>query len=161
MPQQSDSGSLNLLLIEVCKLHYANSRERLERIGVYRGQPPVLQALDRQEGLSHSELARQLHVKPATITQMIKRMELAGFVQRRRDAEDERVSRVYLTELGRAIQGDLVQVLGTIEAGTFAGFSPAEREQVAQHLSRMRHNLLQMAAGEGVHQVAASAASDR
>jgi DNA-binding MarR family transcriptional regulator len=149
MPQQSDAGSLNLLLIEVCKLHYANSRELLEQIGVYRGQPPVLQALDRQEGLSHSELARHLHVKPSTITQMIKRMEQAGFVQRRRDVEDERVSRVYLTELGRAIQGDLERVQGKIEAGTFAGFSQAEREQVARFLSRMRQNLLQMAEGEG------------
>jgi DNA-binding MarR family transcriptional regulator len=148
MPQQSDAGSLNLLLIEVCKLHYANSRELLEQIGVYRGQPPVLQALDRQEGLSHSELARHLHVKPSTITQMIKRMEQAGFVQRRRDVEDERVSRVYLTELGRAIQGDLERVLARIEAGTFAGFSQAERELVARFLSRMRHNLLQMAEGE-------------
>ena len=148
MPQQSDAGSLNPLLIEVCKLHYANSRELLEQIGVYRGQPPVLQALDRQEGLSHSELARHLHVKPSTITQMIKRMEQAGFVQRRRDVEDERVSRVYLTELGRAIQGDLERVLARIEAGTFAGFSQAERELVAQFLSRMRHNLLQMAEGE-------------
>ena len=148
MSQHSDSDSPNLLLIEVCKLHYANSRERLERIGVYRGQPPLLQTLGQQEGLSHSELARQLHVKPSTITQMIKRMEQAGFVQRRRDAEDERVSRVYLTELGRAIQGDLDRVLGKIEAGTFAGFSQAEREQVAGFLSRMRHNLLQMAEGE-------------
>lgn len=148
MPQDSNSVSLNVLLIEVCKLHYANSHELLEQIGLYRGQPPVLQALSRQEGLSHSELARQLHVKPATITQMIKRMEQAGFVQRRRDAEDERISRVYLTELGHAIQGDLDRVLGTIEAGTFAGFSQAEREQVARFLSRMRHNLLQMAEGE-------------
>jgi len=151
MPQQSDSGSLNLLLIEVCKLHYANSRARLERIGVYRGQPPVLQALDRQEGLSHSDLARKLHVKPATITQMIKRMEQAGFVQRRRDAKDERVSRVYLTELGRAIQGDLERVLGKIEAGTFAGFSQVEQVQVAGFLSRMRENLLRMAEGEGAN----------
>ena len=149
MSRQPDSGSLNLLLIEVCKLHYANSRTRLERIGVYRGQPPVLQALHRQEGLSHSELARQLHVKPATITQMIKRMEQAGFVQRRRDTKDERVSRVYLTELGHAIQGDLDRVLGKIEAGTFAGFSQAEQELVARFLSRIRHNLLQMSVGEG------------
>ena len=80
---------------------------------------------------------------------MIKRMEQAGFVQRRRDAEDERVSRVYLTDLGHAIQGDLERVLGTIEARTFAGFSQAERELVAGFLSRMRHNLLQMAEGEG------------
>lgn len=161
MPQQPDSGSLNLLLIEVCKLHYANSRELLEQLGLYRGQPPVLQALDRQEGLSHSELARQLHVRPATITQMIKRMEQAGFVQRRRDAEDERISRVYLTDLGRAIQGDLERVLATIEAGTFAGFNHTEREQAAQFLSRMRHNLLQMAEDGPSRHAAASVASGR
>ncbi len=148
MPQYSNLGSLNFLLIEVCKLHYANSHDLLEQLGLYRGQPPVLQTLGRQEGLSHSELARQLHVKPATITQMIKRMEQAGFVQRRRDAEDERVSRVYLTELGRSIQGDLDRVLGIIEAKTFAGFSQVERELMAGFLSRMRHNLLQMAEGE-------------
>ena len=148
MPVHANSDSLNFLLIEVCKLHYANSHDLLEQLGLYRGQPPLLQTLGHQEGLSHSELARQLHVKPSTITQMIKRMEQAGFVQRRRDAEDERVSRVYLTDLGRSIQGDLDRVLGRIEAGTFAGFSEAERELVAGFLSRMRHNLLQMAEGE-------------
>jgi DNA-binding MarR family transcriptional regulator len=145
----SNPLGLNHLLIEVCKLHYANSHELLEGIGLYRGQPPVLQTLGRQEGLSHSDLARELHVKPATITQMIKRMEQAGFVQRRRDAEDERVSRVFLTEQGRAIQGDLERVIGTIESKTFAGFSQAEREQVAGFLSRVRLNLLRAAEGEG------------
>ena len=81
MSQHANTVSLNFLLIEVCKLHYANSHELLERIGLYRGQPPVLQTLGRQEGLSHSELARRLHVKPATITQMIKRMEQAKTVK--------------------------------------------------------------------------------
>jgi DNA-binding MarR family transcriptional regulator len=150
MPQHASRESLNFLLIEVCKLHYANSHDLLEQIGLYRGQPPLLQTLSHQEGLSHSELARQLHVKPATITQMIKRMEQAGFVQRRRDVADERVSRVYLTDLGRAIQGDLEQVQGKMEAGTFSGFSKAERELVAQFLSRMRQNLLRMAEGGGI-----------
>ena len=149
MSQSSDPGSLNFLLIEVCKLHYSNSHKLLEEIGLYRGQPPLLQILGRQEGLSHSELARQLHVKPATVTQMIKRMEKAGFVQRRRDAKDERVSRVYLTDPGRAVQSDLDRVHGTIEAGTFAGFSQAEREQVTRFLSRIRQNLQQMAEGAG------------
>jgi DNA-binding MarR family transcriptional regulator len=149
MSQDSDLLSLNFLLIEVCKLHYANSHDLLEKIGLYRGQPPLLQTLGRQEGLCHSELARELHVKPATITQMVKRMEQAGFVQRRRDAEDERVSRVYLTEQGHAIQDDLIRVLCTIEARTFAGFSEMEQELVAGFFSRMRHNLLQMAEGEG------------
>ena len=35
---------------------------------------------------------------------MIQRMERSGFVERRSDPEDERLSRVYLTERGRALQ---------------------------------------------------------
>ncbi len=148
MPHDPNQLTLNELVIEVCKLHHAHSRGLLEALGLYRGQPPVLKTLSHQDGLSHSELARRLHVKPATITQMIKRMEQAGFVRRRRDTNDERVSRVYLTELGRAIQGDLDCVLASIEATTFAGFSQDERQMVALFLSRMRHNLLPAAEGE-------------
>lgn len=144
MSQESRPETLNYLLVEVSKLHYARSHALLERIGLYRGQPPVLHALWHEEGLTHSELARRLHVQPATITRMVRRMEQAGFVTRRRDPEDERVSRVYLAAQGHAIQAELDEVLHTTEAGTFAGFSEEERDQVRAYLTRMRHNLIVM-----------------
>ena len=40
MSQHSDPGSLNFLLIEVCKLHYSNSHKLLEEIGLYRYAEP-------------------------------------------------------------------------------------------------------------------------
>ncbi len=114
----------------MCRLHHARSHSLLEQIGLYRGQPPVLHALWRQEGLTHTDLAKQLHVQPATITKMIQRMETAGYVERRRDSEDERVSRVFLTAQGHAIREDLDRVQGTIEAHVFAGFSSKDRDLV-------------------------------
>jgi DNA-binding MarR family transcriptional regulator len=144
MSQEPWPETLNFLLVEVSKLHYARSHALLEKIGLYRGQPPVLHALWHEEGLTHSELARQLHVQPATITKMVKRMEQAGFVIRRRDPEDERVSRVYLTAQGHAIRAELDAVLHVIEEGTFAGFGPGERDQMHGFLTRMRHSLMQM-----------------
>ena len=148
MSQAQDSDSLNYLLTQVCKLHYAQSHGLLEQIGLYRGQPPVLEALWRQEGLTHGDLAQQLHVQPATITKMVQRMERTGFVVRQRDTEDERVSRVYLTAKGRAIQADLEHVLHTIETRTYAGFSAEERELLGLFFARMRGNLMQMAQGQ-------------
>jgi len=147
--QGPEPEPLNHVLGQVSRLHHARSHSLLEQIGLYRGQPPVLHALWHQEGLTHTDLAKQLHVQPATITKMIKRMEQAGFVVRQRDTEDERVSRVYLTARGREIRADLERVQDTIEAHTFAGFSSDERELVRQLLVRMRHNLAQMSSGRG------------
>ncbi len=136
--------SLDFLLAQVCRLHHARAHTLLEALGLYHGQPPMLHALWEQDGLTHSELAARLHVQPATMTRMVQRMEKAGFVERRSDAADERVSRVYLTDAGRAIQNKVKQVWHTLEKETFAGFSAEERTSLRRFLLQMRENLLRI-----------------
>jgi DNA-binding MarR family transcriptional regulator len=142
MPQKRVSESLDFLLAQVCRLHHSRARTLLEGFGLFRGQPPLLFALWEKEGLTHSELAEHLHVQPATITKMIKRMERAGFVERSQDAEDQRVSRVYLTDAGRNIRDAVEGVLRKLEEQTFAGFSSEERALLDQFLLRIRNNLM-------------------
>jgi DNA-binding MarR family transcriptional regulator len=134
--------SLGHLLGEICRLQHGRVHALLGGLGVYRGQPPALRALWAQEGLTHSELAHLLHVKPPTITHMIQRMERAGFVQRRPDPTDERVSRVYLTDAGRAIQDEIQRVFRELEAEVFAGFAPEEQVLLRGLLLRVRENLM-------------------
>jgi DNA-binding MarR family transcriptional regulator len=141
MTQKSNSESIDFLLAQVCKLHFARAHVLLEEIGLYRGQPPVLRMLWEQEGRTHSELAGKLNVQPATITKMIQRMERAGFVERRSDPSDERVSRVYLTETGRNIQADVQRIWRTLETEAFAGFNEQELEKLRQFFERIRANL--------------------
>lgn len=150
MPPPAEPESLDFLLAQVCHLHYTRAHALLEAIGLYRGQPPVLRALWEQEGQTHSELARRLRVTPATVTRMIQRMEKAGFVVRREDPDDQRVSRVYLTEAGRAVRADVQAVLQTVDDETFAGFASEERDQLRQYLTRIRANLLH-ASGDCPH----------
>ena len=135
------------LLAQVCRLHYARVHTLLEELGLYRGQPPVLFALWEQEGATHGELAARLHVKPATITKMLKRMEKAGFVERRSDPADQRVSRVYLTDAGRSIRNEVEQVWRTLEDETFVGFSLEERVLLRRFFLQMRDNLTQVTQG--------------
>jgi DNA-binding MarR family transcriptional regulator len=143
MSQESVPESIGFLLAQVCRLHHSRARTLLEEFGLFRGQPPLLFALWEKEGLTHSELAEHLHVQPATITKMIKRMERAGFVERNQDAEDQRVSRVYLTDAGRNIRDAVEGVLRKLEEQTFAGFSSEERALLNQFLLRIRNNLMQ------------------
>jgi DNA-binding MarR family transcriptional regulator len=142
MPQKRASESIDFLLAQVCRLHFSRARTLLEEFGLFRGQPPLLFALWEEEGRTHSELAEHLHVQPATITKMIKRMERTGFVERRQDTEDQRVSRVYLTDAGRNIREAVEGVLRELEKQTFAGFSSDEHALLNQFLLRVRDNLM-------------------
>jgi len=138
-----EPDTLDFALAQVAHLHHHRMHELLEALGLYRGQPPVLTALWEQEGLTHSELAQRLHNTPATTTRMLQRMESAGFITRRADAADQRVSRVYLTAAGWATQAQVQAVFQTLEAETFAGFSPEECALLRQFFQRLRDNLRQ------------------
>lgn len=140
--QQTDT--IDFLLVQICHLHYHRAHELLEEIGLYRGQPPVLRALWEQEGLKHTELAKSLNITPATVTKMLQRMEKAGFVQRRPDLEDQRVSRVYLTEAGRAIQSEVQYIWQKMEDETFGSFSQEELTELWKYLVQIRNNLVQV-----------------
>jgi DNA-binding MarR family transcriptional regulator len=142
MPKPSHSETMDFLLVNICHLHHTRARQLFRAIGLYRGQPQVLLALWEQEGLTQTELAERLKIAPATATKMLQRMERTGFIQRKPDAKDQRISRVYLTKAGRAIQGDVEAVWKTMQAETFANFTPEERASLRRFLFQMRENLL-------------------
>ena len=126
----------------VCHLHHERMRSLLSAIGVYRGQPPVLFHLNREDGLSHADLAERLHLQPATVTKMITRMEKRGLVTRQPDPDDKRISRVFLTEQGRCAHASDRRVFDQLSNEILAGFDEQEREQLRDMLIRVRDNLL-------------------
>jgi DNA-binding MarR family transcriptional regulator len=137
----SEPESLDRLFAEICRLKHGRVHTLYEALGLYRGQPRMLRVLWDQEGLTHTELSRQLQVQPATITKMLQRMEKAGFVVRRHDPDDQRVSRVYLTQAGRAVRDDVQQVWRRLEEEAFAGFTEKEAVLLRRFFLRIRDNL--------------------
>lgn len=148
MTEPTEAESLDSLFAQICRLKHARIHTLLETLGLYRGQPSVLQALWEQEGLMHTELARRLQVQPATITKMLQRMEKAGFIERRPDPEDQRVSRVYLTDAGRAVRADVQQVWRQLEEEAFAGFTLEEQVLLRRFFLQVRKNLKHVTGGE-------------
>ena len=133
--------SLDFLLHRVVLAHRNLIRHKMEELGLHRGQPPVLFALQMHDGIPNSELAEFLHITPATLTNKVKRMEKAGLVIRRRDPEDERISRVYMTENGRGIMNELHSSVMEREGILLEGFSDEEAELVKVLLRRVLNNI--------------------
>jgi len=148
MPSKCLRETVGHSLARTCKLLRIRAHGMLDQINLYRGQQFVLGVLWEQEGVSHSELAQALHVRPSTVTNAIKRMEKAGLVECRQDEQDARVSRIYLTGEGRAIRGAVEEVWRELEALAFHGFSAEEKERLDRMLTRIRENLLREEANE-------------
>jgi DNA-binding MarR family transcriptional regulator len=136
--------SLVRLLGRICRVQRGVMHSVWDELGLYRGQPYLLAVLWEREGVTHSELARRMRVSPATVTNMIKRMEKAGFVERRPDAEDQRVSHVHLTDAGRAIRERVDAQWQEIETRVFGALSEDEQATLRALLERVREELVQM-----------------
>lgn len=72
----------------------------LQPLGLTYPQYLVLSALAARDRQSVSEIGADLRLESNTLTPLLKRMESAGWVTRRRDSRDERQVRVSLTEDG-------------------------------------------------------------
>ena len=136
------SDNIDFILANICHLHHTRVFQLLENLGLYRGQPPLLRALWIQEGQTQTELAEKMKITAATVTKMLQRMEKAGFISRKPDLEDQRVTRVFLTDAGRAIQSDVEKVFKKLEEETFANLTVEEKVLLRRLLLQVRENLL-------------------
>ena len=133
--------SLYYIFLEVIRFHYYRTHVLLEEIGVYPGQPPMLFILNQEDGLSQKKLANKLKIKPSTITVMLKRMEKANLIVRKKDDKDQRISRVYLTEKGKKVCEDTIKVVKQIEMECFKDFTEEEKETLKSLFLKMKNNL--------------------
>jgi len=147
MTKHKPPDTLDFLLANICSLHHVRVHQLLDALGLYRGQPHLLRALWEQEGPTQTDLAEYMKITTATMTKMIQRMEKAGFIQRKPDPDDQRISRVYLTDVGRAVQQDVEAVWVKMNEETFAGFTDDELALLRHFLLQIRLNLGK-AAGE-------------
>lgn len=136
-----NSDSLYSTFSQVLRFHYYRTHSLLEKVGVYPGQPPLLFALGKQDGQSQKELAEKLHIKAATITVMLNRMEKADLVKRRQNSLDQRVTRVFLTEHGKKVQSEVIEALKIIEEELFKNFTDEEKIILRRLLMQMHNNL--------------------
>ncbi|MDR6178222.1 DNA-binding MarR family transcriptional regulator [Pseudomonas sp. SORGH_AS 211] len=76
----------------------------LESMGLTFPQYLIMLVLWEHDGLTLKELSNRLRQDSGALTPVVKRLEAAGLVTRRRSAEDERNLSIELTPAGRALR---------------------------------------------------------
>lgn len=132
-----------MILNSIARLFEAKARAN----GVFPEALPhssrrLLRMLARRDGLSQIELVEMTHLSKPTVSLALKKMEELGIVKRECDEKDARVSNVYLTEKGRALDEQNFNKLQEIDRYVMRGLSENEIKTVTEILLKMRENLL-------------------
>ncbi len=135
------SETLSALLVQICRAHRNKAQELLSKIDIHPGQEQLLLHLMPQDGRTQTEMAGQLCVQPATVSRMLDRMEKNGLVKCRVDAEDQRISRIYLTEKGLELMEPVAHAWQALEEITFANLTLEERLLLRRLLLQVSANL--------------------
>lgn len=124
----------------------------LQPLGLTYPQYLVMLVLWEGNPLSVSELGARLALDSGTLTPLLKRLEEAKLVERRRSAEDERVVHVSLTPTGSALQRRARGI--PKELACRAGFTPtdgfAELERLRDTLQNLTRRVVESVARPGV-----------
>ncbi len=115
----------------------------LDKLGLTYLQYLLIVLLRDKDGQTVSEIGEQLFLESSTLTPLIKRMEAAGHLTRRRDTKDERVVRVSLTDQGRALAADAACIPGEVFAGM--GMPLEDLLALDKALKGLRKNLFDQA----------------
>ena len=101
----------------------------------------ALGALYARQRCTMSELADLATIDRTTLTRTVDRMQDAGWVERREDARDMRVTRLALTAAGKRMFDRIWPTVERLNALALVGLPKSDIEALQRILQRMRANL--------------------
>ena len=142
--EQDNERSIQGMMMEISRMYMEKCFAKRKKLGVHPRQIPILAVLYKKDGCSQKELVKELGVKPPTVTVSIQRLEKSGLIIRRQDEKDQRVSRIYLSEEGRAIIKEGMQMAKEGEQQILAGFSESELCLMRRFCQQIKENIAAM-----------------
>ncbi len=140
-PERRDAPLGPRLIVEISRLLRARMAREESGIMAQSTARLVMSHLALNGSMGQLELVKLTHLKPPTISVLLRHMEQEGYVTRIPDAADRRAVRVALTEKGKKFDREHLQRLSTNDHLAMQGFSEQEYRTLEALLLRVRDNL--------------------
>lgn len=137
------NSSIVILIMQIFHSHLHYNFAKLEKVDMHPRQFPMLRIISEYPGLKQSEIAEKLHIKPPTVAVSVKRLEKAGYIEKKHDERNQRISRIYITDAGAQVMELGKTIISEEEQTLLQGFSPEEIALVREYLQRINKNLTQ------------------
>ncbi|MBQ8849096.1 MAG: MarR family transcriptional regulator [Clostridia bacterium] len=107
-----------------------------------QGAHLVLSTLAVNDGINQLELVKHTHLRPPTVSVILKRMESEGIVERKTNPDDKRSVTVHLTEFGKTLDKEHIKRIKEVDAVALSGLTDEELSTLMTLLPKIRDNLL-------------------
>ncbi|KAF1296665.1 MarR family transcriptional regulator [Enterococcus sp. JM4C] len=101
----------------------------------------AMRLLAEEEHVTAGRISEYLDIKPSSVTQIIKKLEEAGTVEKVKSTEDARVTFVRLTEKGREGLEEQGSISSELRKAVFKDFSEEELKELDEYMSRLVENV--------------------
>lgn len=124
----------------------AKSQERLaelemkKQLGLTPAHWKIILALNITDGLTQKELAEKIYVDGSTLVPVLDKMEKNGLVERRADAKDRRINRIFLTKKSESTVDSIILIVLQLRKMMYKGISEKEINLARKILTTMIKN---------------------
>jgi DNA-binding MarR family transcriptional regulator len=125
---------LSALVSSAARLVGAFTGCAVQGIGASLAGLGVMRLLAARDGLKSSEVAARGWSTPGTVTSVVDTLVRDGYVERRRDPDDRRVVRLYLTGQGRRKVAESISLIGPKWHDAFDYVDPADEPVIRKFL---------------------------
>ena len=144
MPRQQLDKDLGIgyLVTDIARLMTTHYNRIMKPTGLTSAQWRVIIQLNRQNGQTQSELALVLDMGKVSVGGLIDRLAESQWLERRADAKDRRMNRIYLTDKAHEIDDEMTKAGHLLVDQTFKDLSLDERDTLVNLLIAVKRNLL-------------------
>jgi DNA-binding MarR family transcriptional regulator len=114
------------------------SKQGIEGIVVSHGD--ILYALFKKKKMTMAEIAGKIGKDKSTVTALVNKLVLCGYVSKERDTEDARVTYVELTAKGRELEPVFEEISQKVLKVFYTDISGEEKEELFRLLSKIEKN---------------------
>ena len=116
---------------------------KLQGLDIKNGQYDFFYVISLYEGMSQKQLGEHLHISKSTTAKAVKNLVNKGYVEKQKDQQDNRIDRLYLTELGKEIAPTVAEIFRENLAVASKGLSREEEMQFILLMQKVLDNLVE------------------
>jgi DNA-binding MarR family transcriptional regulator len=105
------------------------------------GQGRLLSFLLIQDGINQKELSELLRISAASVSELLNKLEADGYIKRKQNEEDKRVTNIFLTEGGKFFAQKMEEARGEVSKELFAALDENEQKQLLALISKITNSL--------------------
>lgn len=139
----NESAQFHLALLALANVHKKYNMQKFNEMNLTTGQPKVLSILLKREGYLQKDLARRCHIEPATLTTILKNMEIKNLIYKIQESVSggKKAYSIHLTPHGCEIAKRVEEVVKASEDISFQGFREEEKAQMLQWMEKIQNNI--------------------